>query len=132
MEGERADGPQLTEHPRRDELRQKAKQQALDIPQSNSAGSPDLWTYEVLNHLPVEAVEEIRQLLRDMERQAEVPVQFTLHTVCLLAKSSTAERPISLTHVFWRQYCRARWSLLETWIQEYRLQAPCDSATGVF
>ena len=33
----RADGPQLAEHPRRDELRQKAKQQALGIPQINSA-----------------------------------------------------------------------------------------------
>ena len=62
-------------------------------------GGPDLWTYEVLNNLPLEAVEEIRQLLHDMERQPEVPIQFALHTVCLLAKSSTAERPISLTHV---------------------------------
>ena len=46
----------------------------------------------------------------------------------VLARSSTAERPISLTHVLWRQYCRARWNLLEAWKQEYRLQAPWDSA----
>ena len=60
----RVDGPQTNDHPRKDERRQKAQKQTLEIPEISfealaksfrrkrkKAGGPDLWTYEVLNNL---------------------------------------------------------------------------------
>ena len=47
-----------------------------------------------------------------------------------LPKSDTAERPITLTHVVWRTYCRLRWPWLEAWIEQYPQVATWDSAVS--
>ena len=70
-------------------------------------------------------LEDISSLYAEMERGLQVPLQFTLTQVCMLPKSE----PISLTHVFWRAWCRqSRWNLLQSWTTSYQGQAPWDAA----
>ena len=123
------------------QLQDLAKQQSQGLPpvpmvrlqkacakKRQKAPGPDGWSYDFLNHLPEEACQELWSFYHEMEDLVQVPLQFKMQTVSLLPKSPEAERPISLTHVPWRQWCRLRWDLLQNWVEVYRQQAPWDSA----
>ena len=50
-----------------------------------------------------------------MEEDAELPTQLRMHLVVMLPKNSEIERPIALTSVLWRVWCRLRKPLLDDW-----------------
>ena len=50
-----------------------------------------------------------------MEKQAQLPTQQQMHMVIMLPKSSTKERPITLTSLLYRVWCRLRKPLLDQW-----------------
>ena len=93
-----------------------------------TAPGPDGWNKTLLKKLTQPMLEDVAQLYNALEKGVKVPQQFTVTQVCMLPKSPTAERPISLTHVLWRDYCRVRWPLLRVWLERYQLCAPWDSA----
>ena len=50
-----------------------------------------------------------------METQALLPTQQQMHMVVMLPKNSSKERPITLTSVLYRVWCRLRKPLLDQW-----------------
>ena len=74
-----------------------------------------MWTYDVLNSLPKEGVGDITSLLECMESQAEIPTQFSLHTVCL--EPCFGVNTAGYGGVCWK-----------TLIEDYKSCAPWDSA----
>ncbi|CAE7770088.1 unnamed protein product [Symbiodinium sp. CCMP2592] len=93
-----------------------------------TAPGPDGWSKSLLKKLTWPMLQDIAEFYQELERGLRVPQQFLLTQVCMLPKSATAERPISLTHVLWRDYCRARWSLIQEWTVSYQALAPWDAA----
>ncbi|CAE7298389.1 unnamed protein product, partial [Symbiodinium sp. CCMP2592] len=93
-----------------------------------TAPGPDGWSKSLLKKLTWPMLKDIAEFYQELERGLRVPQQFLLTQVCMLPKSATAERPISLTHVLWRDYCRARWSLIQEWTVSYQALAPWDAA----
>ena len=137
------DVPALTfeEQVARDQLRERARQQAAALPPVTAsllktkfgkgrvtAPGPDGWSKSILKKLTDPMLEDIADLYRQIEGGLRLPQQFMLTQVCMLPKSLVSERPISLTHVLWRDYCRARWDLIRNWSAKYQVQAPWDSA----
>ena len=125
----------------REELKRRAALQAASLPPLTAeqlrlkftkgrvtAPGPDGWNKTLLKKLTQPMLEDVAQLYHALEKGVKVPQQFTVTQVCMLPKSPTAERPISLTHVLWRDYCRVRWPLLRVWLERYQLCAPWDSA----
>ena len=49
-----------------------------------------------------------------MEEEAELPTQLRMHLAVMLPKKKI-ERPITLTSVLWRVWCRLRKPLLDEW-----------------
>ena len=50
-----------------------------------------------------------------METQAQLPTQQQMHMVIMLPKNSAKERPIALTSLLYRVWCRLRKPLLDQW-----------------
>ena len=50
-----------------------------------------------------------------MEAKAELPTQLTLSLVVMLAKNEKVERPITLTSVLYRVWCKMRKPLMDAW-----------------
>ena len=133
--------PTHVEQEARAQLRELARQQAAALPPLTAfllktkfgkgrvtAPGPDGWSKSILKKLTDPMLEDIADLFRQIEVGLRLPQQFLLTQVCMMPKSLTSERPISLTHVLWRDYCRARWDLIRDWSEIYQCQAPWDSA----
>ena len=56
-------------------------------------------------------------ILQAMEAKAELPTQLTMSLVVMLAKNEKVERPITLTSVLYRVWCRMRKPILDAWQQ---------------
>ena len=52
---------------------------------------------------------------QDMEAKAELPTQLQMSMVVMLAKNEKVERPITLTSVLYRTWCRLRKGLMDEW-----------------
>ena len=104
-----------------------ALQEALAKLPSKAPG-PDGWSYEMLRALRGEALAELAGHLRRWEVSARFPQHIDITQYAMLAKSLVAERPIGLTHVLHRVYCKLRWDLVRAWEKDYDPQSPWNQA----
>ena len=79
------------------------------------ACGPDGISYALLKNLPIEGVIEMCHMLRRWELAGRLPDQVCTTLVLLLPKKVDIERPISLTSVMYRTWCRLRWDKLRQW-----------------
>lgn len=76
------------------------------------ACGPDGISYALLKNLPLEGVIELCHMMRKWELAGRLPEQVATTLVLLLPKKADIERPISLTSVMYRTWCRLRWEKL--------------------
>ena len=122
-------------------LQNKARQQAANLPPisaeewnsllkkvPNKAPGPDGWCYEMLRALPYEAILELASMVRQWEIEAQFPQHCDITQYAMLPKNETSERPIGLTHVLHRIFCKARWHLITEWENSYNPTSPWNQA----
>ena len=127
---------QLWKYLRKRALQQVAEQKPLSSAQiketlkciPNKKGGPDGVSFQVLKNLPQEAFSGLTFLLQSIEKEGQWPQQIILVQVAMLPKSSTVERPISLTHVVYRLWAKMRKYLVDRWLLEDRQTAFWDNA----
>ena len=115
-------------YPGYDELVRKAQEQARSWPDITPANlekvlrklprkacGADAITYDMLRHLPKEAIPHLASMLRLWEVKAQLPTQCLVNLIALLPKNSTQERPITLTSCLYRLWCRCRQEVLREW-----------------
>ena len=106
-------------------LQEDAKQQAAQLPPltfeqlgktlkklPDKACGPDAITTQLLRTAPKQALQPLLGILQAMEAKAELPTQLTMSLVVMLAKNEKVKRPITLTSVLYRVWCRMRKPLL--------------------
>ena len=109
-------------------LQEAAKQQAAQLPPltyeqlgktlkrlPDKACGPDEITTQLLRTAPKQALQPLLGILQAMEAKAELPTQLTLSLVVMLAKNEKVERPITLTSVLYRVWCKMRKPLMDAW-----------------
>ena len=129
------------DHPRMDELRQKAQEEVKHWPQLTGAGLAKLvqragkkkggcdgWSYAALRLVPESCYDALARALMAAEKRGSLPVQMMVHEVALLPKDEHKERPISLTPVLWRLYCSFRKPKVREWVAAYVGDHAYDSA----
>ena len=79
------------------------------------ACGPDGISYALLKNLPIEGVTELCNMFRTWELAGRLPEQVCTTLVLLLPKKPDIERPISLTSVLYRTWCKLRWDKLKHW-----------------
>ena len=79
------------------------------------ACGPDGISYAMLKNLPIEGVIEMCHMMRKWELSGRLPDQVVTTLVLLLPKKADIERPISLTSVMYRTWCRLRWDKIREW-----------------
>ena len=94
----------------------------------NKAPGPDGWTVQVLRALPLQACEWLAEVCRSVEETGEAPAQWTVSLVVLMAKKPQIERPIALCHVVYKAWIKARYYLVEQWLESFTAKAPWDAA----
>ena len=109
-------------------LQDQAKRQAAELPAltfeqlgktlkhlPDKACGPDAITTQMLRTAPKQAIQPLLGILQTMEAKAELPTQLTMSLVVMLAKNEKVERPITLTSVLYRVWCRLRKPILDEW-----------------
>ena len=81
----------------------------------DKASGPDAVSTQLLRSIPPSALGPLLQLYQQMESSAELPTQQQMHLVVMLPKNTKMERPITLTSVLWRVWCKLRKPLLDQW-----------------
>ena len=79
------------------------------------ACGPDGISYALLKNLPIEGVTDLCHMFRSWELAGRLPEQVCTTLVLLLPKKPDIERPISLTSVLYRTWCKLRWDKLKHW-----------------
>ena len=79
------------------------------------ACGPDGISYALLKNLPIEGVTDLCNMFRSWELAGRLPEQVCTTLVLLLPKKEEIERPISLTSVLYRTWCKLRWNKLRHW-----------------
>ena len=79
------------------------------------ACGPDGISYALLKNLPIEGVTALCHMYRGWELTGRLPEQVCTTLVLLLPKKEDIERPISLTSVLYRTWCKLRWDKLKQW-----------------
>ena len=69
---------------------------------------------QLLRNAPPHALPALHKLIQEMEATATLPTQLQMSLV-MLAKNERVERPITLTSVLYRTWCRLRKGLLDQW-----------------
>ena len=75
----------------------------------------DAITTQLLRNAPPHALPSLLNLLQEMETTATMPTQLQMSPVVMLAKNEKVERPITLTSVLYRTWCRLRKNILDNW-----------------
>ncbi|CAE7233951.1 unnamed protein product [Symbiodinium natans] len=91
-------------------------------------GGPDGWDFNDLRDLPRDAYAVLANVFKKMEEDLAIPLQVSQVQIVLLAKSALKERPIGLTSVLWRLWCKTRRFLVSQWLDSYIPDHPFDSA----
>ena len=91
-------------------------------------GGPDGWDFNDLRDLPRDAYAVLADAFNKMEEDLVIPLQVSQVQIVLLAKSALKERPIGLTSVLWRLWCKSRRFLVGQWLDSYIPDHPFDSA----
>ena len=77
------------------------------------ACGPDGISCALLKNLPIEGVTDLCNMFRNWELAGRLPEQVCTTLVLLLPKRQDIERPISLTSVLYRTWCKLRWHKLK-------------------
>ena len=85
-------------------------------------------TAQLLRNAPPLALQPLLKLFQEMETQAQLPTQEQMHMVIMLPKTSTKERPITLTSLLYRVWCRLRKPLLDQWQKQLPVTMEHDRA----
>ena len=72
----------------------------------------------MLRQLSQEHCTELSLIFRRVEETGEIPVQWTVSIVAMLAKTPQIERPIALLHVVYKAFVKLRWDLVEKWLAD--------------
>ena len=83
----------------------------------DKACGPDAVTAQLLRTAPPLAVKALLTLYQEMEEKVQLPTQQQMHMVVMLPKNAAKERPITLTSLLYRVWCRLRKPLLDAWQQ---------------
>ena len=94
----------------------------------NKAAGPDGISYDFLRHLPYTAVEKLAQLLTEMEKEADLPLQLRHTNIVMIPKSERIERPIALTSCLYRLWNSYRKHDLHKWQLGLDKDMPWDHA----
>ena len=110
----------------RQTLQEEAKVQAAQLPPltvgqlaralkklPDRACGPDAITTQLLRNAPPHSLPSLLQLLQDMETTATLPTQLQMSMVVML--NEKVERPITLTSVLYRTWCRLTKNILDNW-----------------
>ena len=81
----------------------------------DKACGPDAVTAQLLRTAPPLAVKALLSLYQEMEEKVQLPTQQQMHMVVMLPKNAAKERPITLTSLLYRVWCRLRKPLLDAW-----------------
>ena len=81
----------------------------------DKACGPDAVTAQMLRTAPPLAIKALLQLYQDMKAKVQLPTQQQMHMVVMLPKNAAKERPIKLTSLLYRVWCRIRKPLLDEW-----------------
>ena len=81
----------------------------------DKACGPDAVTAQLLRTAPPLAVKALLKLYQEMEEKIQLPTQQQMHMVVMLPKNAAKERPITLTSLLYRVWCRLRKPLLYEW-----------------
>ena len=95
---------------------------------ANKKGGPDGCTFRLLKALPREALSGLVYLFHQVEARLRWPQQFLLVHVACLPKNTECERPICLTHVLYRLWCKMRKPLVDQWLLSDKELAFWDQA----
>ena len=79
------------------------------------ACGPDAISTQLLRNAPPHSLPGLLKLIQDMETTATLPTQLQMSMVVMLAKNERVGRPITLTSVLYRTWCRLRKPILDTW-----------------
>lgn len=79
------------------------------------ASGPGGISYALLKNLPLEGVTALCNMYRQWELSGRLPDQVCTTLVVLFPKKEDIERPISLTSVLYRTWCKLRWDKLKHW-----------------
>ena len=88
----------------------------------------DGWSIDMLRQLSQEHCTELSLIFRRVEETGEIPVQWTVSIVAMLAKTPQIERPIALLHVVYKAFVKLRWDLVEKWLADVAHVMPWDAA----
>ena len=117
----------------REQVRSLPKHSASSVAKIRAAknpkkGGPDGWDFNDLRDLPRDAYAVLADVFNKMEEDLVIPLQVSQVQIVLLAKSALKERPIGLTSVLWRLWCKTRRFLVGQWLDSYIPDHPFDSA----
>jgi len=122
-------------------LRDAAVQQALTLPAITGAqfaklirklpikaAGMDGWSVEFLKTLHPREVDALASLWRGIEVTGDVPTQMTYTVFIMLAKTEAIERPIGLMSTLLKLGMKARWRLVEQWLEDFKEELWWDCA----
>ena len=95
---------------------------------SDKTGGPDGLTVPMLKNLSEPQIEEMAGRLNSWELTGEMPQAVTTSLVAMLPKKIDKERPIALTFMAYRAWCKVRWDKFQQWSAEYSVTSPWDRA----
>ena len=95
---------------------------------SDKTGGPDGLTAPMLKNLSETQIEEMAGHLNSWELTGEMPQAVTTSVVAMLPKKIDKERPIALTSMAYRAWCKVRWDKFQQWSAEYSVTSPWDRA----
>ena len=95
---------------------------------SNKTGGPDGLAVPMLKNLSKDQVEEMAEHLNSWEITGNMPQAVTTSVVAMLPKKIDKERPIALTSMAYRAWCKVRWDKFQQWSAQYSVSSPWDRA----
>ena len=99
---------------------------AIRILKSNTALGVDFLDIAWLKRLPIEACQDIADILNEVEASGAWPLQSMMNIIVLMGKPAGGVRPIALMPIIYRIWCRARRHTLIDW--EANTQGHWDAA----
>ena len=95
---------------------------------ADKTGGPDGLTVSMLKNLSDAQLGELATHLNHWETTGQMPLMVTTSLVAMLPKKIDKERPIALTSMAYRLWCKARWDKFQTWSAQYSVSSPWDRA----
>ena len=128
--------PQTLAELRQEAVAQRQQWQDIDVRQiklvvknlANKTGGPDGLTTPMLKNMSEQQLRELAEHLNQWEKTGQMPLAVTTSVVAMLPKKIDKERPIALTSMAYRLWCKARWGKFQTWSAQYSVSSPWDRA----